>query len=162
MKKYKAGLAVMRMQPMHIGHESLIHQMQDECEVVIIMLGSANAPRSDKNPFTVSERMKMVRNVFGDSVLLGAIPNLGNINLWAGYVLATVWKKFHIEPDAYFCGNESDGLRFAAAGLKLVNIDRSVINICATEIRRNPSQNISYINERNRQMVLNFFNQKCY
>ncbi len=162
MKKYKTGLAVMRMQPMHIGHEYMIRQMLDKCETVVIMLGSANAPRSDKNPFTATERMQMVRNVFGDSVLLGAIPNLGNIKLWPGYVLAMVWKKFHVEPDAYFCGHETDGLRFADAGLKLVNIDRKIINICATEIRRDPVKNIKFINEKNQATVLNFFNQKCY
>ncbi len=152
----------MRAQPFHIGHEALIRQMLQECETSIILLGGANAPQSDRNPFSVPERINFIMNVFGDeiksgNIKIGAISDLGNINLWAGYALATVWKKWHMTPDAYYCGTESDGVQFENAGLTLRNLDRTIIPVCATQIR-NALQNCSHdalrlIAEQNRAVV---------
>lgn len=162
MKQFKTGLVIMRAQPFHIGHESVIRQMLAQCDTAIVLLGSAQESRTAKNPFTVTERKQMIKNVFGNRVLVSGIADLGNINLWAGYVLATVWKKWHLMPDVYYSGTEPDRIRFADAGLKLVDISRQTIPISATQIRANPDVGIRYVNRVNREMVSNFFNNKCY
>ena len=162
MKQHKTGLTIMRAQPFHIGHESIIRQMLDQCDVAVVLLGSAQESRTAKNPFTVAERKQMIENVFGRNVLISGITDLGNIKLWAGYVLANVWKNFGLVPDAYYSGLEQDRFCFAAAGLKLVDINRQTIPVSATQIRANPNANIQFVNPINRTMVLNFFNEKCY
>lgn len=162
MKQYKTGLVIMRAQPFHMGHESVIRQMLNQCEKVVILLGSAQESRTARNPFTVAERKQMIENVFGHNVLISGIADLGNIKLWAGYVLATVWKKWGMVPDVYFSGMEQDRFCFANAGLKLVDIHRQALPIAATQIRMNPNANIQFVNPVNRTMVLNFFNNKCY
>lgn len=162
MKQHKTGLAIMRAQPFHMGHESVIRQMLDQCETVVVLLGSAQESRTAKNPFTVAERKQMIENVFERNVLISAIADLGNIKLWAGYVLANVWKKWGVVPDAYYSGTEQDGLCFADAGLKFVRVYRQTIPVSATQIRANPDANIQFVNPVNRTMVLNFFNSRCY
>ena len=41
MMKHKCGLYIGRFQPLHIGHTSIISKMLDECEQVIVAVGSA-------------------------------------------------------------------------------------------------------------------------
>ena len=162
MKQYKTGLAIMRAQPFHAGHESIIRKMLDQCDTSIVLLGSAQESRTEKNPFTVAERTQMIENVFGRNVLISGIADLKNDKLWVGYVLATIWKQWYVVPDVYYSGMEPDGKRFAAAGLKLVDISRQIIPVSGTQIRANPNDNINFISPQNRATVLNFFNNKCY
>lgn len=159
-KKYRVGLTIMRAQPLHEGHESIIRKMITECDIVVVLLGSAQESGTEKNPFTAKQRARMIKNIFGTGVLVAGIDDLGNIDLWVGYVLAHVWKQFHITPDVYYCGGEWDGPRFASAGLNLVNLDRRVIPISATEIRRDVIANLEYINKKNHKLIQRIINDK--
>lgn len=140
-KKYKVGLAIMRAQPFHIGHESIIRKMLAECETAIVQIGSVQESRTARNPFTYAERMVMIANAFPTefancTLRISGIEDIHNINLWAGFAAAKVWREFGAEVDAYYCGSgESDGARFAAIGLSIVHVDREVIKICASDIR---------------------------
>jgi len=134
--KYKTGLAVMRAQPFHKGHATLICRMLVECENCVVLLGSMDAPISEKNPFTYTERKEMILSVFPDDMHLAGICDLGNRKLWAGYVLADVWKNFRLDIDAYYCGCDQDGGLFKSAGLKIVELSRNDIQVSGTAIRR--------------------------
>ena len=57
-QKYVAGLAVMRAQPLHIGHIKLINRMLDECKKVIILLGSVQEQGTERNPYPYVLRKK--------------------------------------------------------------------------------------------------------
>jgi bifunctional NMN adenylyltransferase/nudix hydrolase len=50
------GILIGRFQPLHAGHRELIRQAKSQCTNLVIIVGSANAARSIKNPFTYAER----------------------------------------------------------------------------------------------------------
>lgn len=59
--KYEFGVFILRAQPPHLGHISIINQVLSECRRAIVLLGSADEPRTPKNPFTEGERISMIR-----------------------------------------------------------------------------------------------------
>jgi bifunctional NMN adenylyltransferase/nudix hydrolase len=50
------GVLFMRLQPEHAGHRDLIRKAKNQCTFLYIFVGSANSPRTIKNPFTFTER----------------------------------------------------------------------------------------------------------
>ncbi len=63
-RKYNLAVFIGRMQPLHHGHIRNIKHALEIADHVLIVAGSANQPRTPKNPFTVSERSEMVKSVF--------------------------------------------------------------------------------------------------
>ena len=59
---YDVAVFIGRFQPYHLGHLSVINQAIDCAKHVVILIGSANAPRSHRNPFTFNERRTMITN----------------------------------------------------------------------------------------------------
>ena len=64
MKKYDNAFIIMRAQIFTKGHIHLIKEAGKVSNSVVIILGSANEPRTFKNPFTINERKKVIRNYF--------------------------------------------------------------------------------------------------
>lgn len=56
MTNKKFGFLVMRAQPLHTGHRYIIGKAAKMCDHLTIILGSANSPRTIKNPWTYLER----------------------------------------------------------------------------------------------------------
>ena len=56
----KSGLMVGRFQPFHNGHLNLAYQILDDCEEMIIAIGSAQFNYTFTNPFTAGERIYIV------------------------------------------------------------------------------------------------------
>ncbi|WP_316353929.1 adenylyltransferase/cytidyltransferase family protein [Candidatus Trichorickettsia mobilis] len=50
-----------RFQPFHQEHLKILQNGLKNCQRTLVILGSANAPLSSKNPFTVHEREQMIR-----------------------------------------------------------------------------------------------------
>ena len=50
-----------RFQPIHNGHMAVIRQALEEAPFLMIGIGSANEPRTVRNPFTSAEREMMIR-----------------------------------------------------------------------------------------------------
>lgn len=61
MKKYNAAVFIGRFQPLHQSHIDIINKASEIAEKVIILVGSANKPRTIKNPWTYDEREAMIR-----------------------------------------------------------------------------------------------------
>jgi len=59
------ALVIGRFQPFHQGHVALVAHALDVGRRALVVLGSAGAPRSAKNPFTAEERIAMIRASFG-------------------------------------------------------------------------------------------------
>lgn len=55
------GVFIGRFQPIHEGHISALKRAASRCEKLIILVGSADACRSIKNPWTYQERKDMIR-----------------------------------------------------------------------------------------------------
>lgn len=60
MKKFDYLVFIGRFQPFHIGHEQVIRTALTLAENVIVLIGSANKPRTIKNPWTYMERVGMI------------------------------------------------------------------------------------------------------
>jgi bifunctional NMN adenylyltransferase/nudix hydrolase len=60
-----------RFQPFHFGHKAVIEEALTRARHVLILLGSANAARTARNPFTYEERQRMV----ADSIAAMSISN---------------------------------------------------------------------------------------
>lgn len=57
-----------RMEPVHIGHIEVIINALSMSNYVIVLIGSANQPRTIKNPWTYEERKTMVQNALPEEV----------------------------------------------------------------------------------------------
>jgi len=73
MKKYKVGLVIGRFQPFHNGHVYLFEKAFDQCEKIIIGVGSTNR-KNKNNPWSANERRLMLerfvnKNGYSDRVL---------------------------------------------------------------------------------------------
>ena len=55
-----------RFQPMHNGHKALITKALAENDQVLILIGSVNKARDFNNPFSFTERLQMITNVFAE------------------------------------------------------------------------------------------------
>ena len=58
--KYDLAVYIGRFQPLHNGHLSVINKAQEIAKEVLVLVGSANASPSMRNPFTVKERMMLI------------------------------------------------------------------------------------------------------
>lgn len=72
-KAYDFLVFIGRFQPLHDGHVAVIQQALAQAHHVIILVGSANAPRSNRNPFTYDEREHMMQCVFPNEVRSGDV-----------------------------------------------------------------------------------------
>lgn len=55
-----------RFQPYHLGHHAVIKKALRYSKRVVVLLGSANCARSIRNPFTVTERARMIEESFSE------------------------------------------------------------------------------------------------
>ena len=60
-KHYKYLVFIGRFQPFHCGHKAVIDEALQRADNVIMLIGSANLPRSLRNPFSVDERTAMIK-----------------------------------------------------------------------------------------------------
>ena len=86
------ALFIGRFQPLHKGHMSAIHWILERHEEVVVVIGSPNKPISYTNPFTVGERIEMLRMALSEKelakVILITIPDINNDSLWPSHVLS--------------------------------------------------------------------------
>ncbi|MBW3014420.1 nicotinamide-nucleotide adenylyltransferase [Candidatus Woesearchaeota archaeon] len=85
----KTGFYIARFQPLHIGHLSVIKQMLNTVDHVVIGIGSAQERNTLENPFSADEREVMVKLALGDDCKkcsIVKIPDINNYSEWVGHV----------------------------------------------------------------------------
>lgn len=70
MTKVDVAFLIGRFQPFHNGHKHLIDFGLEHAERVVVLVGSANAARSLKNPWTFEERKRMIEETFANERLV--------------------------------------------------------------------------------------------
>ena len=65
----KRGLMLGRFQPFHNGHVALAGQILEECDELVIAIGSAQFNFIEKDPFTAGERIAMIHAALGGAGL---------------------------------------------------------------------------------------------
>lgn len=63
-KSVKAGVFLARMQPVHNAHLYLVKKALEECDKVLIVLGSENKVDMLRNPYDIGLREEMLRECF--------------------------------------------------------------------------------------------------
>lgn len=141
--KYKVGLFVGRFQPFHCGHESIVRKMLEECERVIIAIGSAQEFGTVTNPFRYEYRRLMIQKVFPecfDRIIIIGITDRANPSddeSWGEYLLNTIYQNIQLKPDIIYQGIENKHSHwFDSFDIFIVNIDRDLLKVSATEIRK--------------------------
>lgn len=66
--RYRYLVFIGRFQPFHLGHKAVIDAALEKAENVIVLIGSANEPRSLRNPFTACEREQMILGAYPDDL----------------------------------------------------------------------------------------------
>lgn len=94
-RRYKYLVFIGRFQPFHMGHKFVVDEALKNAENVIMLIGSANMPRSLRNPFTVEERSQMIKGAYNkeDAARIhcvGLDDALYNDTRWLQYVQASV------------------------------------------------------------------------
>ena len=114
------ALVVGRFQPLHKGHVALITRALEDCQLVVVGIGSASARPSLRNPFTADERRQMLGACFPIEVAAGRlriveIPDINNPPKWVAHVLSITG------PVDRVFGNDDDTLSlFELANLAVV------------------------------------------
>jgi len=86
------GLMTGRFQPFHSGHLALAKQILEECDELVIIIGSAQFNFIDKDPFTAGERVLMIHEVLKEGKLdiskcyVIPVPNDENNARWIAYL----------------------------------------------------------------------------
>ena len=74
-----------RFQPFHAGHARVVEEGLRQGRRMVVLVGSANEPRSFRNPFTAEERIEMIRSSFNHDSRLVVLPledSEYNLNDW--------------------------------------------------------------------------------
>ena len=95
-KKYDFLVLIGRFQPLHSAHLEIIKRATALTDHLVIITGSANQPRTYKNPFTSKERAAMIRNATaGLSINISINENVDTIyndQAWAVRIQTIVKK----------------------------------------------------------------------
>ena len=94
-KDYRYLVFIGRFQPFHCGHKAVVDEALKRADNVIMLIGSANLPRSLRNPFSVDERAAMIKNAYSPAEAarihcVGLDDALYNDTRWLQYVQAGV------------------------------------------------------------------------
>lgn len=108
-KAFELGITVGRFQTFHNGHKAIIDKALELCEKVGIFIGSSQESGTNKNPFTYEMRESILRKIYGDSIDVFPLPDIGvgNNSKWGDYVLENIYGKFNRYPDILISGKES-------------------------------------------------------
>jgi nicotinamide-nucleotide adenylyltransferase len=88
----KRALFVGRFQPFHYGHLYAIEKILQECDELILVVGSAQMSHQYDNPFTAGERIEMIRaalnsaGISTEKYLIIPIPDAPAHRVWVSAV----------------------------------------------------------------------------
>lgn len=166
-KPYDSFILLGRFQHFHIGHGSLVDTAFRLCDRGLLLVGSSQVSGDQRNPYDISTRIDMVREIYGDALLVKPIEDMDKdynddkevTSSWGDYVLDRVIRYIGKKPDVMVYGNDEFRSRwFSAEAIKdtlEIVVPRSNINISATQMRL-------WLIEDNREMWLKFAHPKLH
>lgn len=94
MMRYDLAVFIGRFEPFHLGHLTILQRALALSSRVVVLVGSAEAPRTAKNPWSFTERVVMIEAALGaDAARVTALPlrdHLYNENAWLAEAQAQV------------------------------------------------------------------------
>lgn len=92
-KKYDLIVYIGRFQPFHIGHKATIQRAASLANNVLVLIGSANSPRTIRNPWTYDERANWILSEAPENANVSVAPINDysyNDNAWVSQVGSTI------------------------------------------------------------------------
>lgn len=90
------ALFIGRFQPFHNAHLADVKKILKECDEVIIAVGSSQEKNTLENPFSYSERKRMIESVFKKNKIknykIYPVPDLYNDKKWVEYIKKNIPK----------------------------------------------------------------------
>lgn len=88
------GLLIGRYQPFHKGHLEVLKEALSRCDELIIGIGSAQESHTLENPFTVGERIEMIRRCLSKNerarTIIVPISDINRYAIWVSHVRSQV------------------------------------------------------------------------
>lgn len=145
MKPYESGMICGRFQHVHVGHKSMVDTARMLCDRVVILVGSSQEYGTERNPFDIETRIKMLREVLGndENIIIKPLADLsheGDISPdWGRYVLDNCKRYIHKAPEVMIYGNDPEREAWFdpkdTTNTTMVSINRNKIAISATALR---------------------------
>lgn len=120
--QYRTGLVLGRFQPIHRGHIYLMQKALEQCEAIVIVVGSTNVT-DEKNPFGYDRRRKMILGALAKFKLservkdIVAIPDNPSDDAWVSAIRESVGQF-----DVVFGNNEWPNKIFEDAGYTVIRV----------------------------------------
>lgn len=114
-KKYDAIVFIGRFQPLHNAHVEIIRKAAELADKVIVVVGSANQPRTFKNPFSYGEREYLIQDTyeFGKPLIVESnYDTIYNDDAWAVRVQNIVAKHTTENSKVAIIGHKKDESSF--------------------------------------------------
>ncbi|MFQ6085190.1 MAG: nicotinamide-nucleotide adenylyltransferase [Candidatus Bathyarchaeia archaeon] len=114
------GLFVLRAQPIHKGHVEAIQSVLREVDELVIAIGSAQLNYTPENPFTVGERIEMLRAALDEAgidarrIIIVPVPDIHSHRTWVSHVIS-----FSPRFGVVYSNNPTVVLPFKDAGYKV-------------------------------------------
>lgn len=113
----RIGVFIGRFQPFHVGHEHVIRDALKKVDKLIILVGSAGAARSARNPWNYEERCQMIKNTFhwnvaNDHIAFAPIRDHPSDERWLSDVRNTVTRLTKEEDEILLVGFSKDKSSF--------------------------------------------------
>ena len=181
MKPYDVGMIGGRFHTFHKGHESLVETGLNLCDRLLILVGSAQECGTERNPFNINTRTKMLKAIYGDNpnIMIYGLSDLTNENDitpdWGKYLLGNADRYIYKVPELMISGNDEERNRWFAQediiDMSQLIINRGRIPISATQVRQfmvddnrkewmkwvNPKLHKMYDELRNELMTVPFY-----
>lgn len=156
--KFKSIVYIGRFSPFHNAHLETVKTALTQCEQLIIVVGSAEAPRTRKNPWTCYERIDMIRSTLAENddtkwanvVFIRAVDYKYNDTRWASHIQTRVSSYNKNDNSIGLIGYEKDDSSFyinmfpqwQRVNVKLIKNNNKVIN--GTDIRKIVEQGYNF------------------
>lgn len=114
-KTYDAIVFIGRFQPLHNAHVEIIRKAAELADKVIVVVGSANQPRTFKNPFSYAEREYLIQDTyqFGTNLIVASnYDTIYNDDAWAVRVQNIVAKHTTEDSKVAIIGHKKDETSF--------------------------------------------------
>ena len=157
MKKYKLGLVLGRFQVFHKGHESIIDTAIENCEKVLIFIGSSDKKDTYENPFDYEFRANIIKTIYDNpNIIIAPLADLGvgNVPKWGNYVINKAIDIIGM-PDCIIYGIEEKCEHWYKdyPDINFIKVDRGEIDISSTKLKDiilngNYDEYIKYVNPK--------------